>query len=266
MSNTDPDYGLDDEVAIVTGSTRGIGAAIAGRFAREGAAVIVSGRSESDGQAVVEAIREKGGAATFQRADMRDSEDIKQLVQHAVDEHSCITVVVNNAAVQTETSVTEATLEDWSRVVQTGFRAYWLTVKYAVPHMPADSVVLNISSNHAYRTMPRHFPYNAIKAGVEGMTRAMAVDLGPHGIRANAITPGWVRVERTEQQLEGGTEQHLNRIHPLGRIGNPEEIAGVAAWLASDDASYVTGASILADGGRGAVLQDDTIAAYEGNQ
>jgi len=262
MPTETPEYGLGDETVIVTGSTRGIGAAIAERFAREGADVVVSGRSERDGQAVTKAIAERGSTATFQRADMRNPSDIEALVRRAIDEYGRVTAVVNNAAVQTETSVLEADLDIWDRVVETNFRAYWLTVKHAVPHMPEGASVVNVSSNHARSTMPRHFPYNAVKAGIEGMTRAMAVDLGPRGIRANAVTPGWVRVDRTEAALDDDAERHLERIHPVGRIGDPEEVAGIVAWLASDDASFVTGASILADGGRGAVLQDNRMAEH----
>lgn len=254
---------FDGAVVMVTGSTRGIGAAIAKRFATEGASVVLTGRSVSEGEAVAETIEQDGGTASFIPTDLRDPSDIRQLIEHAVDEFGRIDILVNNAAVQTETSVTEATLEDWNRVVETDFRAYWLTVKHAVEHMPEGSSVVNVSSNHAHHTMPRLFPYNAVKSGIEGMTRAMAVDLGKLGIRANAVTPGWVRVERTAQELSEADERHLEDIHPVGHIGDPEDIAGTVLWLASDDAGYVTGTSILVDGGRGAVMQDDMFAAYQ---
>ncbi len=229
----------------------------------EGGAVVVSGRSDSQGEKIVTDIQDAGGTADFVSADLRNPDDIHRLVHQTVDQFGRIDVLVNNAAVQTETSVTEATIEDWTRIVETNFRAYWLTVKHAVEHMPEGSSVVNVSSNHAHHTMPRMFPYNAVKAGIEGMTRAMALDLGKLGIRANAVTPGWVRVDRTEQELSKEEEEHLQNIHPVGRIGEPEDIAGTVLWLASDDAAFVTGSSILVDGGRGAVMQDDTMAQYQ---
>ena len=253
---------FEDNVVIITGSTGGIGEAIAYRFADEDAVVVINGRSEAAGEDVVNKIIQNDGTAMFVRADMRNPDDIQKLISKTVDSFNQIDILINNAAVQTETSVIDATLDDWTRLIETNFRAYWLTVKYAIKHMPQGSSVINVSSNHAHHTMPRHFPYNAIKAGIEGMTRAMALDLGKLGIRANSITPGWIRVERTEQELTQKEQQHLEDVHPLGRIGKPEDVAGTALWLASDDAAFVTGTSILVDGGRGAVMQDDRLADY----
>lgn len=253
---------FDGDVVVVTGSTRGIGAEIASRFAEEGAEVVVSGRSTDEGQTVVTGIEQIDGEATFVEADVRNKAAIKTLIETAVDEYGGIDVLVNNAAVQTETSTRSATIEDWNRIVETNFRAYWLGAKYAAEHIPAGGSILNVSSNHAYHTMPQHFPYNAVKSGINGMTRAMALDLGPLGIRVNSISPGWVLVERTEEALTAADRQHLEEIHPIGRLGRPEDIAGVAAWLASEDARFVTGTDIVVDGGRGAVMQDDTVEEY----
>jgi glucose 1-dehydrogenase len=121
--------------------------------------------------------------------------------------------------------------------------------------------IINVSSNHAFSTMPARFPYNAVKAGINGMTRAMALDFGPE-IRVNTINPGWVAVDRTTADMDEKRRRELASIHPVGRIGNPEDIAGTAAFLASDDAGFVTGASLLVDGGRGAVMQDDALPNY----
>ncbi len=251
---------LDGDVAIVTGSTRGIGAGIAERFAAEGASVVVTGRSTDDGERVAADIRGDGGDATFVRADVRDPDDVEALAAAAADEYGGVDVLVNNAGVQTETGVTEATLDDWEFVVETDFRSYWLCAKAAVEYMDRGSIV-NVSSNHAFCTMPGTFPYNAVKAGIDGMTRAMAVDLGPE-IRANTVNPGWIEVERTRDELPPQKREHVESIHPAGRIGTPADVAGVAAFLASDDAAFVTGASVLVDGGRTAVMQDDTLPGY----
>ncbi|WP_135825185.1 SDR family NAD(P)-dependent oxidoreductase [Halorussus ruber] len=251
---------FDWQTVLVTGSTRGIGEGVAERFAREGAAVVVTGRTKADGEETVESIREAGGEAVFVQADMREPEDIAALVEATAEEFGGIDVLVNNAGVETNTSVTEATMDDWDLVLETDFRAYWLTAKHAVEHMDEGAIV-NVSSNHAKLTMPEMFPYNAVKAGIDGMTRAMALDLGPE-IRVNTVNPGWVAVERTEEDLSEDERSHLDSIHPVGRIGDPEDVAGAVAFLASDDAGFVTGESLLVDGGRTAVMQDDTLPDY----
>jgi len=255
---------LADRTAIVTGSTRGIGAAIARRFADEGANVVVSGRSEAAGEAVAREITNAAndGDARFIRADMREPESIAALVEETVNKYGSIDVLVNNAAVQTETGVRDATLEDWSFVVDTDFRGYWLAAKEAIEHMPEGGSIINISSNHARLTMPEIFPYNAVKAGIDGMTRAMAVELGPLGIRANSLNPGWVEVDRTREELAEGRYEEVEALHPIGRIGQPGDVAGAAAFLASDDASFVTGSSILIDGGRSALMEDAPFVSY----
>lgn len=246
------------DTVIVTGSTRGIGEAVAKRFASEGARVVVTGRSESDGERVADVIRTAGGEAAFVQCDLRNPDAVRALVRATVERYDSLDVLVNNAAVQTETSVTSATLDDWESVVETDFRSYWLCVKYAAEYMESGSIV-NVSSNHAYSTMPSHFPYNAVKAGINGMTRAMALDLAPE-IRANAINPGWVLVDRTDDALGPDERDRLEDIHPVKRLGRPEDVAGLAAFLASEEASFLTGECVLLDGGRGAVMEDDRIA------
>lgn len=254
---------LANKATIVTGSTRGIGAAVAERFAAEGALVVVSGRSEKEGKRVAERITEETtGSAIFVRADMRNPEAIARLVEETVDEYGRIDTLVNNAGVQTETSALEATMDDWEFVLETNFRAYWLTVKEAIEHVPEGGSIINVSSNHARTTMPAHFPYNAMKAGINGMTRALAVEFGPLGVRANTISPGWIEVERTREELPEDRRKHVEAIHPVGRIGNPEDVAGVAAFLASEDAAFMTGSNLFVDGGRGAVMEDEPFLRY----
>ncbi|MFB1066356.1 SDR family NAD(P)-dependent oxidoreductase [Natrinema sp. H-ect4] len=251
---------LEGRTAIITGSTRGIGEEIARRFASEGAAVVITGRTQPDGEAVAESIVDAGGTANFVEADMRNPDDIAALVEATTEEFGSIDILVNNAAVPTEKDVGETTIEDWNLVLETDFRSYWLCGKHVRDHMD-DGSVINVSSNHAFTTMPAHFPYNAVKAGINGMTRAMALDFGPD-IRVNTINPGWVAVKRTTAEMSTEEREELASIHPVGCIGQPEDVAGVAAFLASDDAAFVTGASILVDGGRSAVMQDDTLPDY----
>jgi NAD(P)-dependent dehydrogenase (short-subunit alcohol dehydrogenase family) len=248
------------ETIVVTGSTRGIGAEIAHRFATEGAAVVITGRSEADGRETVDAIERSGGTATFVPADLRSPNAIAALFEATAEEFGGIDVLVNNAAVQTETGAAEATMDDWDRVLEIDFRSYWLCAKHAVEHTSGGSII-NISSNHAFSTMPSHFPYNAVKAGINGMTRAMALDFGPD-VRVNTINPGWIAVDRTTTGMYESERRHLESIHPVGRIGRPEDVASTAAFLASDEAAFITGTSVLVDGGRSTVMQDNVLPDY----
>lgn len=249
-----------DATVLVTGSTRGIGAGTARRFAAEGANVVVTGRTEEDGREVVDRIRDAGHEAIFVRADMRNPDDIAALLEAAAEEYDGLDVLVNNAGVETNTAVHEATIDDWEFVVETDFRSYWLCAKHAVEYMD-DGAIINISSNHAFLTMPKMFPYNAVKAGINGMTRAMALDLGPE-IRVNTVNPGWIAIDRTIDAVDPEYRDELASKHPVGRIGRPEDIAGAVTFLASDDAAYVTGTSLLVDGGRTAIMQDDALPDY----
>ncbi|WP_135303701.1 SDR family NAD(P)-dependent oxidoreductase [Haloarcula amylovorans] len=253
----------ENHVVVVTGSTRGIGEGVARRFAAEGASVVVTGRSRDPGETVAAEIRDDGGEATFVQADMRDPAEIQALVEHTVSEYGRVDVLVNNAGVQTETTAEDATLSDWEFVVETDFRSFWLCAKHAVEAMPEGGTILNTSSNHAFLTMPGLFPYNAVKAGINGMTRAMALELGPRGITVNTINPGWVEIERTREEFADEAEyEYTKDIHPVGRLGRPADVAGLAAFLASDDATFLTGESILVDGGRTQVMQDELYREY----
>ncbi|WP_254546010.1 SDR family NAD(P)-dependent oxidoreductase [Halomarina pelagica] len=249
-----------DRTALVTGSTRGIGAGVARRLAAEGASVVVTGRTREAGEAVAGEISEAGGEAAFVRADMREPDDIATLVDAAVERFGGLDVLVNNAGVETNTAADEATEDDWDFVVETDFRSYWLCARRAVRHMD-DGAIVNVSSNHARLTMPEMFPYNAVKAGIDGMTRAMALDFGPR-VRVNTVNPGWVAIDRTTGDMDPDYREHLESIHPTGRLGTPADVAGAVAFLASDDAAFVTGASLLVDGGRTAVMQDDALPDY----
>lgn len=239
------EHRFDGKTALVTGSTRGIGEGIAERFAAEGAAVVVTGRTVEAGERVAAAICDTGGEATFIRTDMRRPDGVERLVAETTERYGGLDVLVNNAGVQTETTATEATLADWDRVVETDFRSYWLCSKYAVEHIE-DGSIINISSNHARATVPGLFPYNAVKAGIDGMTRAMALEFGP-AVRVNTVNPGYVAVERNESALE--ERDRLDAIHPVERVGTPADVAGSVSFLASDDAAFVTGANIDINGG-----------------
>jgi NAD(P)-dependent dehydrogenase (short-subunit alcohol dehydrogenase family) len=268
MSEPETDRRFAGSTALVTGSTRGIGAGIARRFVDEGANVVITGRSVDEGEAIASELSARAtaagtdGDAHFVRADVRDPDDIDALVRATADTYGGIDVLVNNAGVQTETTATDAAMDDWEFVLETDFRSFWLCAKHAVEHMSEGGAIVNMSSNHAFSTMPGLFPYNAVKAGINGMTRAMALELGPHGIRVNTVNPGWVEVERTREELSDDERQRVEELHPLGRLGTRADVAGTVAFLASDDAAFVTGTSVLVDGGRSAVMQDHTFVEY----
>lgn len=260
MMKKEPILSLPDATtAVVTGSTRGIGASIAKHLAISNANVVVSGRSKDRGNSVVNDIRDSGGSAIFVETDVRDLDNLKTLIETTVSEYGGVDVLVNNAAVETDTSPDEVEMEDWNKVVETDFRAYWLAAKYAYPYLrdSQNPSLINVSSNHAFATEPRKFPYNAVKAGINGMTRAMAVAWGKDGIRVNAINPGWTMVDRVSESLSDDDLEYLKSIHPLDRLGEPKDVARVALFLVSNLSGFVTGECILVDGGRTAVLQDD---------
>lgn len=255
---------FEDDIAVVTGSTRGIGAEIARRLAREGASVVVVGRTEADGERVVADIERDGGEARFVRTDLRDLGSIASLFEATAEEFGGLDVLVNNAGVETYTSAGEATMADWEFVVETGFRAYWRCGKHAASHMDAGGnggAIVNVASNHALATTPEMFPYNAVKAGIEGMTRAMALDFGP-AVRVSGVNPGLIAVSRTTSDLDADRCTHLESIHPVGRLGVPEDVAAAVAYLASDEGAFVTGTHLTVDGGRTAVMQDDALPDY----
>lgn len=263
MSETGVSIDLTGASAVVTGSTRGIGAEVAKHLAAAGAAVVVSGRTEGEGNTVVNEIRSDGGAAVFCRADVRDPDDIKQLVETADQEHGGLDILVNNAAFETDTSPEAVDLDTWNTILETDFRAYWLAAKYAHPYLAESSrgAVINIGSNHSSATHPKKFPYNAVKAGIDGMTRSMAVAWGIDGIRVNSVNPGWTMVERIAENLTAEQVASLERIHPIGRIGRPDDVADAVLYLASSMAAFITGECLVVDGGRTAVLQDDLYVA-----
>jgi len=253
---------FQDCTVLVTGSNYGIGRATTERFAAEGANVVVTGRDEDRCREVVTAIEEEAGEATSVTADLSDPAAIEALIETAVDAYGEIDVLVNNAAAQTQQTITDTTLEDWEFTVDVNLRAYWLTVKHALAHVPEGGAIVNVSSNHAFETGPGAFPYNVTKVAIDGLTRSMAVELGP-AIRVNTVNSGWVPTGEDREAYEAGERfEDIDDLHPVGRMGRPEDIAGVITFLASDDAAFVTGANVLADGGRGVIMYDQWAPAY----
>lgn len=245
---------LDGKVAIVTGSSRGIGRAIASRFAAEGAKVTINwAGSEYEALAVVDTIEQAGGEAISVRADVSRSADVQNLVRSTKDHFGRIDILVNNAGIMVGKSVLEATEDDWDRTIDINLKGAYLCAKEVAPIMlrQESGKIINISSNSGlyHPTAMRFTEYVASKAGMNGLTKALALALGPH-ITVNAICPGWIRTDMVD-----GTDPEVERSilaeTALGRWGTPEDVAGSAAFLASHDADFITGELLIVAGGRG---------------
>jgi NAD(P)-dependent dehydrogenase (short-subunit alcohol dehydrogenase family) len=251
---------LDRKVAIVTGAASGIGKAIAVRFAAEGARVVLGDVNEAAGREVAEAIRASGGEALFVPADLRREADAAGLVRAASDRYGKLDALVNNAGVSGGRSVVEADERDWERIMELNLKGAWYCCKHAIPLMIAGGggSIVNISSTHAFRTQPNHFPYQSSKAGLIAMAVGICVDFGGQGIRANSICPGFIETPLAEAFLSqfpdrDRREKVMLASHPVGRFGKPEDVAAAAAFLVSDDAGFISGATLVVDGGRSAL-------------
>jgi NAD(P)-dependent dehydrogenase (short-subunit alcohol dehydrogenase family) len=246
---------LGGEVAIVTGGSRGIGRAIVELFLREGAAVAFCGRDEAAGREVLAALDDDAGAAV-QVADVAREADVVRLVEMCERQLGAPSILVNNAGVNANHDAVRMSEEEWDRFFAVDLKAAWLGSKHVLPHMlrAGRGAIVNVSSLHAFATLDGFFPYAAAKSGLVGLTRSLALDYGPHGIRVNVVAPGFVRTRLVQESIDraedkAAAERAMVAGVALGRIGAPDEIAGVVRFLASEEASYVTGASLLVDGG-----------------
>jgi glucose 1-dehydrogenase len=245
---------LKDKVAIVTGSTKGIGVAVAQEFAKEGAKVVGAGRTVELGEQVVEEIRADGGEAIFVRCDISQKAQIDELVTKTVEHYGTIDIVVNNAGVNHAAEFFDITEEDWDWVMSVDLKGTFLLSQAAARVMvdqEKPGVVVNISSVMAVMALADQVPYCAAKGGVNQLTKAMALALIDKGIRVNACAPGPVMTELMQRVVhnEEKHKQLMDRL-PIGYIAACEEIARVCVFLASDDASYFVGQTIYPDGGR----------------
>jgi len=241
------------KVVLITGAGSGIGAATAERFAAEGAQVAVVDIDEDAARRVVEDLRRRGGSATAVRADVADPIDAETMIRSTVATFGRLDVLHNNATSGTIGLVADMAVDEWTRVLGVNLTAVFLATKFALPVMIAQGggVIVNMSSDAGLMAEHGLAAYGAAKAGVISLTRSVAIEYARHNIRANCISPGAVLTPPTQAFIAAvdGVEARMIKAHPIGRLGKPQEIAGVVAFLASDDASFITGACYVVDGG-----------------
>lgn len=247
---------LENKKAIVTGGAGGIGRATSLAFAAEGASVAVVDLNAEAAEAVAEEIRAAGGNAIAIGADVSSEDDIIRVVATANEAFEGIDVVFNNAGIIRRTTAVETTVEEWDRVFGVNVRSIFLMCKHVVPVMKANGggSIVNTGSGWGLKGGGQAISYCASKGAVVNMTRALAIDHGPDGIRVNSVNPGDVdtgmlrdEAKQLGQDQAGFLAEAAER--PLNRMGQPSEIAAAVVWLASDDASYVTGSALVVDGG-----------------
>ncbi|QGQ98290.1 SDR family oxidoreductase [Paenibacillus psychroresistens] len=246
-----------DKVVIVTGAGSGIGRAVAHRFAKEGAHVVVVNRTAEKADRVAEEITGNGFSAIGIAADVSSEEDVRRVVAETIQRYKHIDVLVNSAAVCPQIRLTDMSLEAWNRVITNNLTSVFLFCREVIPHMltAGGGAIVNISSVHALATLDGYSAYAASKGGIVALTRAIALDYAKQNIRVNTVLPGAIQtpmLESSVKNLETPREDIMrewDNAQPMGRIGQPDEIATVVLFAASPDNSFMTGATLVADGG-----------------
>jgi NAD(P)-dependent dehydrogenase (short-subunit alcohol dehydrogenase family) len=248
--------GLDGAVAVVTGASSGIGRASAERFAAEGASVVVADVDEAGGTETVEHIEDDGGEATFVEVDVSDPDSVQAMVDATVERYGSLDVAHNNAGILTDfVPVTEIEESDWDTLIDVNLKGVWACLKAEIPAMLESNggAVVNTTSEEGLVGGPARGSYVASKHGVVGLTRTAALEFADAGLRVNAVAPGPIDTGMSPDSMDAedleGMREAVGEEIPLGRFGEPEEVAGATAYLCSEDASFVTGHTLVVDGG-----------------
>jgi hypothetical protein len=252
---------LKDRVAIVTGGAKGIGWGIVKVLIQEGAKVVVIDWDAGTGKRTADEMRLAGGEAIFVKCDVSNEEEVKAMVQAALDEYGQIDILVNNAGIGVYKPLLDTSSEDWDRCLNVNLKGQFLCSKYIIPHMQkiGKGAIVNISSVHSFQTVNGVAPYCASKGGITSLTRNMAIDYGPT-IRVNSIAPGWVLTPLIQSIFDSyddpaDQQRQVERRQVMKRIGQPEDIGHAVAFLVSDEASFITGTQLFVDGGLTAQLE-----------
>lgn len=243
---------LEHKIAIVTGGGKGIGASICNAFVNEGAKVIVADIDIQSANQLVEKIMKNGGQAVSKEVDVADPNSIKNMVESVLDDYGQIDILVNNAGARIIKGLMQHTLNDWNQMIQINLTAPFICSQAVIPHMQKRNTgnIINIASIASFMGRPNRCAYVAAKTGILGLTRAMAADLSGKDIRVNAIAPGMIASPFNQSFAKNSdTGPAWAQENLIGRWGQPDDIAGAAVFLASEDSSFITGTEIKIEGG-----------------
>ena len=241
---------FDNKVVLVTGSTRGIGKSIALAFAKEGATVIILGRNGDQAKSVAQELTKQGFKADYSAIDVTKLENVQEIANKILDKHKSVDILVNNAGITKDNLLLRMSDQDWNEVITTNLQGVFNTTKvFSKVMLKAKSgKIINISSIIGIKGNAGQANYAASKAGIIGFTKSIAKEYASRGITVNSVAPGYIKTDMTAELNDKTREEILNSI-PMQRLGSPEDVAGVCLFLASKEADYITGQTIIIDGG-----------------